>query len=277
MTDSLATHTKNMMLAVQSVLTSHPDLTNVTGDINVKGDQSIQADVAAETTVISYIRQNLPSANIFSEESGASIQQSSAPYLIAFDPLDGSTNYALGKGLLPFGFLMCIFGGNSPLIGDVVAAGAIELTTGLGWIYDGHHTITLDDRQVVISDDWVANRSTPFYFDLYYREAYEAYAALPEEVFIRNTGSSIGNLTLVLAGAAAGLGSVRMRPEEIGAIYALIQGAGGVVVDHDGTDLGLRPFSSNSTYPILAGSKLVIEFVAGKIRNGDNSSNALKS
>lgn len=179
--------------------------------------------------------------------------------------MDGSTNYKKGKTLLPFGVLIAFYQGLDPKLEDVVAAGTIEHTIDLGWLYDGQQTTDLQGNPVELKSDWKIERSTPIYLDLYYKEGYETYAPLAEQIFVRNTGSTIGNLAYVLSNVAAGLGGVCMRAEEIGAVYALVKGAKGIVVNHDGKDLGQEDFHPETTYPILAGSKDVIDFCTTRI------------
>ena len=92
------------------------------------------------------------------------------------------------------------------------------------------------------------------------------YSSLAEKVSIRNTGSTIGNLSYVLTQTAAAVGSVCMRPEEIGSLYALIKGAGGSVCNHQGKDLGNETFSPDKTYPIVAGNPQVVTFILNKLK-----------
>lgn len=162
--------------------------------------------------------------------------------------------------MLPFGALIAFYDGLKPRLSNIVAAGAIEYTRDLAWVTDGEKTTDLSGGRVVLKTDWSINRPTPVYLDLYYREGYEKYLVLARKISIRNTGSTIGNLSYVLSNVAAGLGGVCMRAEEIGAVYALIKGAGGIAVNNDGVDLGKEFFEPEKTYPILAGSKPLVEF-----------------
>lgn len=242
-----------------------PALIEETGDVNAKGDRSIGMDVRIEGLLIEYIKNNNLPVTVFSEEQGLIRVHSNPEFMVAFDPLDGSTNYKIGKGLLPFGLMIAFYEGINPKLKDVIAAGAIEYTRNLAWFFDGETTVNQDGEVVVLSSDWPIQQSTPVYLDLYYKEGYNLYQPLAQQIFVRNTGSTIGNLSYVLSNVAAGLGGVCMRAEEIGAVYALIKGARGLTVDHDGEDLGERDFNSDSTYPILAGSKNIVEFCISKM------------
>ena len=84
---------------------------------------------------------------------------------------------------------------------------------------------------------------------------------LLNKFFIRNSGSSIGNLALTLEGVSTALGGSKVKPEEIGTIYALIKGAGGKIINQQGQDFGNITFSADNTYDILAGNPYVIDFL----------------
>lgn len=82
---------------------------------------------------------------------------------------------------------------------------------------------------------------------------------------MRFNGSTIGSLSYVLSNIAAALGGVCMRAEEIGPVYALVKGAGGLAVDHANKDIGERVFNHGDTYSVLAGCPNIIEFVQRQI------------
>ncbi len=260
MKKTLLHHTTEMLRLGKQVVTSQPLRIDETGLVNAKGDRSIAMDVEVEKAFIEYVQKHKLPVAIFSEEAGTISFDNDPKFLLAFDPLDGSTNYKIGNMLLPFGALIAFYDGPKPRLSSVVAAGAIEYTRDLAWVSDGIKTTDLSGGLVILKTDWSINRSTPVYLDLYYREGYEKYLALAQKISIRNTGSTIGNLSYVLSNVAAGLGGVCMRAEEIGAVYALIKGAGGIAVNNDGVDLGKEFFEPEKTYPILAGSKPIVQF-----------------
>lgn len=264
MKNSLVYHVTEMLRLAKETIKG-PALHEETGKINVKGDRTIGMDVKIEEVLIKYIKSNNLPVKIFSEETGVVTFHPSPRFLVALDPLDGSTNYKIGNNLLPFGTLIAFYENIEPRLNQVTAAGAIEYTEGLLWIYDGQRTLDAENNPVTLKTDWPIHQSTPVYLDLYYKEGYEMYRPLPQKIFVRNTGSTIGHLSYVLTNVAAGLGGVCMRAEEIGAVYSLIKGAGGIAVDHEGNDLGVRRFHPEDTYPMLAGSKKVVEFCVSKL------------
>jgi fructose-1,6-bisphosphatase/inositol monophosphatase family enzyme len=259
-------HVKEMLSLGKKTILENPRLTKETGTVNAKGDRSIEMDVRIEQVFIDYLKKNNLPVNIFSEEIGILNFHPTPNFLIAFDPLDGSTNYKIGKGLLPFGSLIAVYDGVNPKLSDVIAAGAIEYTRDLFWIFDGEKTIDMKGNQVQLKDDWAVHHSTPVYLDLYYREGYEKYQTLAQKVFVRNTGSTIGNVSYTLSNVAAGLGGVCMRAEEIGAVYALVKGAHGVAVNHQGEDIGKELFNAEQTYPIIAGAPTIVEFAVEQLK-----------
>lgn len=268
MSTSLNKHIESMLLLGKKIIKSNPLLINEVGTVNVKGDKTIGMDIEIEKALIDYIKKNDIPADIFSEEIGTLKFHPDPKYLIAFDPLDGSTNYKIGKNIYPYGLLIAIYKGTTPRLKDVVAAGAIEHTQDLAWIYHDGQTTDIQGNKIELKNDWAVDKSTPIYLDLYYKVNYLTYTPLAQKLFIRNTGSTVGNLSYVLSNIAGGMGHGRMRPEEIGAIYSLIKGAGGVVVNYDGKDLGEEKFLSDNLYQVLAGSKNIVDFEINILKNG---------
>jgi len=262
---SLTQHIRNMLLLGKKIITTTPHLAKEVGSINAKGDKTIGMDIKVEQVLIDYIKKNNLPFNIFSEEIGTINFHPNPTHIIVFDPLDGSTNYKLGKNLLPYGLLIACYEGLNPKLKNVVASGAIEYTTNLSWIYDGRTTKTLKGEQVNLKKRWEINQSTPVYFDLYYKKAYDAFAPLAQKIHIRWTGSNIGSLTYTMAQISTVMSAYQMRPEEIGTMTSLIKGAGGIAVNHKGQDLGEEYFSTEKTYQILAGNKKVVDFIVEKL------------
>lgn len=186
-----------------------------------------------------------------------------AEYLIAFDPLDGSTNYKEGMGMLPYGSLFAVYEGVNPTLGDIVAAGAFEATQDIRWLYDGKSTISLNtDNNVELVDVVRIDKKTSVYIDLYYQEAVEKFAEAAGKIHLRWNGSNISSLLYVLTGIAPVMGAIGMRAEKIGAMVGLITGAGGVIKKADGSELLNELLDVNGRYPLLAGVGNVVEQLA---------------
>jgi len=257
-------HIIEIMRLVQKFLHETPFSNQKINSINSNGEQSMAMDIKIENHVIEYIKSNKLPYKVFAEEKGDIELNNSPKYYVTFDPLDGSTNYSVGQGLLPYGFLISIYNNLNPKIGDVVSAGAFEYTTGNMWIYDQGKTYSLHNSKIVnINEIIYPDTHTPVYIDLYRRKSYDLYSKIVEKVFIRNTGSTIGNLNLTLSKASTMLGGSVIKPEEIGSIYALIKGAGGKVINENGEDLGEISFNPDRTYDVIAGNTNVVNFVLG--------------
>lgn len=258
---SIIDHVKNMIQLGKKIITDNPILSEEMGTTNAKGDKTIAMDAKIEDALVDYIKTNNIPANIFSEEIGEIKFHENPKYLISFDPLDGSTNYKIGKNIYPYGLLIAVYNGTNPKLKDVIASGAIEYSQNFIWYYFDGKTVTDKGEAVSLKHDWEISKSTPFFLDLYYKKGYELYRPLAQKIFIRNIGSTIGNLSYVLSNIASGLGGVCMRPEEIGAIYSLVKGAGGISVDHKGNDIGENRFSPEINHQILAGAKNIVKYV----------------
>lgn len=235
--------------------------------INEKGEHSIGMDIMAEETFVKYLKDNNLPVSVFSEENGI-IQVSNNPrYLVVFDPLDGSVNYKLGNNILPYGCLIAVYNISNLSLNKIVASGAIEITNGISWVYDGSLTKNINGQNVTIKNDWTIGRSTPVYLDLFYIDGYKLFTPLSDKILIRNVGSNVGNLSYLLSNLTAAVGGVCVRPEEIGALYSLIKGAGGVVSDINGQDIGDRVFSSDLTYFMIGGNSKVVNFCIDTFNN----------
>lgn len=258
-------HILKMLLIGKEYLLKSPLLTKETGHLDAKGNKTIEMDVVLETALIRYIKeQNLP-VQIYSEEIGVVDFHPNPTHIISFDPLDGSSNYKFGKGLLPFGVLIAVFKGLKPKLKDVVSAGIYEYSRDQIWVYENGQTLDTKGGLVSLKNDWQAQRSTPVYLDLFYKSAYDAYINIPEKLFIKNTGSTAGNLFHLLSNLGAAMSHINMKAEEIGAVYALIKGAGGIALDHHGRDLSEEPFVVGHTYPLIGGAENIVEFMLKQI------------
>jgi len=258
-------HVKKLLDLGKNLLTKNPHLVSETGKINTKGDKTIAMDALIEQEFIKYLRSTKLPVLIYSEEIGIISIHPKPKYLVCFDPLDGSTNYRIGNNLLPYGILIAIYDGIKPKLNQVIAAGMVEMSNQLEFRYFEGKTIDKKGNSVIIKQDWPITDSTPLYLDLHKKDYYQIYAPIVQKLFIRNTGSTIGNLTYVLSNVACGMGHPRIKSEEIGAVYALIKGAGGVVVDHKGKDLGSVVLDLDVSYQLLGGVKNCIEFVVETI------------
>jgi fructose-1,6-bisphosphatase/inositol monophosphatase family enzyme len=238
--------------------------------VNSNGEKPMEIDLQVEDLVVEYIKSHHLPYKIFAEEGGFIDFTEDAEFLVAFDPLDGSTNYSVGKNLLPYGFLIAVYNNLEPKMSDVICAGALEFTDKLSWLYNGGETFKIINGKPVpmdkIDQKIVPDLHTPVYLDLYKKVSYDFYASFVQKIFIRNTGSTIGNLALTLEGASTALGGSTIKAEEIGALYSLIKGAGGEIIDEQGNDFGEIPFSGSKFFEVLGGNPSVIDLMKSIIK-----------
>lgn len=260
-------HIIQIIHLVKDLLDQTPHANQKIESINSNGEHSIAMDLKIENAVVEYIKTNELPYKIFAEEGGDIEVCTNPQFYITFDPLDGSTNYSFGKNLLPYGFLISIYNNLNPKISDVITAGAFEYTTKQMWIFNQGKTYSIPSNTEVSLDDVIhPDLHTPVYIDLYRKKSYDFYGKIAEKVFIRNTGSTIGNLNLTLSKASTMLAGSIIKPEEIGSLYALIKGAGGKVTDESGEDLGNISFSSNRSYDVIAGNPGIVDFTLQQLR-----------
>ena len=170
---------------VRALIADNQSSAERTGKINTNGGESMAIDVKIENEVIEYIRSKKLPYRIFAEEGGDVEITDHPDYFVTFDPIDGSTNYAFGKGLLPYGFLMSVYGNLNPKLSDVVCAAAFEFTNNQAWIFsDGKTTEMQSNKPVEINVPITPDLHTPVYMDLYRKASYDFYSVIAEKVFI---------------------------------------------------------------------------------------------
>ncbi|MFX0123933.1 MAG: inositol monophosphatase family protein [Candidatus Hodarchaeota archaeon] len=93
--------------------------------IMIKGDQSIttEADLKSDSLIKNIIKENFPTHDILSEESGK--ENHSSDYLWVIDPLDGSTNFSVRNPF--FAVSIGLVRKNQPLLGVVYSPFQDEL------------------------------------------------------------------------------------------------------------------------------------------------------
>ena len=134
-----------------------------------------------------------------------------------------------------------------------------EFTTNSKFIFDGEKTVDFEGKKISLNKNWQIKKSTQISLDLYYKDGYQKFTPIAKDFHIKCSGSITGELNYVLHEASTLLGAICMRPEEVGAVVSLINGAGGIAVDHEGNNLSDKEFSSNNIYPLLAGNKKVVK------------------
>ncbi|MBI2196686.1 hypothetical protein HYU45_03705 [Candidatus Daviesbacteria bacterium] len=257
----LTQHTAQMLNIGRQTVRKNPFLVNETGTTNTKGDRTIEMDVKIEIAFLEYIRRNKLPVWVYSEEIGIVKPHPKPDFLVTFDPLDGSDNYILGQGLLPFGSLIAFYHGSKPRLKDVVAAGAIEYTTNRLYLFDNGQTTDENGNKVQLRNNWELDQKTPVYLETY-AKGYEKYRSVGSRLFVKNQGALVSSLIYVLGNSAAAMGGIAIKSEEVGAIYALISGAGGLVISSMGNGIQNLALDHNRKYDVLAGDKSTVKLMA---------------
>src|SRR3989344_7747906 len=263
----LLNHTKNLMEIGIDTVRNSPQLTAETGTYDPKGTPTIEMDKTMERVFKEYIQKNNLPVVMYSEDSVAVINMHANPeFTFVVDALDGSTNYRIGQRLRPFGSFFAFFDSLTPQLKNVVVAGAVEYKHNLGFLYTEGRTIDKDNNEIHLKADWQLKPVSPTIDLEIYQEGYHIFAPLDRNFRILNQGALVYSLVCVLSNASALMGGIAVKSEEIGAIYGLITGAGGVVVDLQGNDIGNQPLDHTKGYEILAGNKSIVEYALSYVK-----------
>jgi myo-inositol-1(or 4)-monophosphatase len=197
-----------------------------------RGDFVTEVDEACERYLIDAIRKERPNASILSEESGASGRQDAEEVWI-MDPLDGTRNYVEG---IPF---FCVSVGM--VVSGRVEAGAIYdavhdemfyARRGAGAFLNGE-AIRVSAQELLddclISVAWVKRKVDRTDFLDYIDEISE------ETSYFRRYGSAALAMAYVACGRSDGYLQGGLNPWDVAAGVVLVEEAGGVLTDFDGS------------------------------------------
>lgn len=198
-------------------------------------------------------------------------------YWWAIDPLDGSLNYKTKGNTIGLPYSTCVTvlkKTSGATFSDIIAAGVIDLRSGDKWITSKKP----DQPFKTFINDIPASTMETSILDLgrmviigefYYPENRQKLVKIfsGEKGWLRNPGSAAYEMALVSSGQAAAYICDRQKNHELGAAYAMVLGAGGVVIDFSGEKLDFRPYKFNKQTPvILAANKRIAEEIMRRIR-----------
>ncbi len=176
------------------------------------------------------------------------------------DPLDGSLNFKTKGGTLGLPYSSCITllrHKASARFQDVICAGVIDLRNGDLWLtwHDGtrFHT-TLNRMPAKTAEETKLDLGRMIVFgEMYYPENREklADAFAGKKGWLRNPGSAAYEMALISSGQAVAYICDRQKQHELGAAYALVKGAGGIVTDWEGHPLDERSYDFVSQTPVV--------------------------
>lgn len=193
------------------------------------------ADKACEALIIKTIKSNFPDHTIISEESGTSEGESDYKWII--DPIDGTTNFAHGFPI--FAISIAVIKAGKPIIGIV----EIPYLRETFWAQEGSGAF-LNEKQIEVSATKNIDESllaTGFPYDRN-SERFKMAMRLHEKLYqpshgIRRMGSAAIDLCYVAAGRYDGFFEYGLQPWDIAAGKIILEEAGGMVTNMDGSKL----------------------------------------
>ena len=219
------------------------------------GDLVTEADLAAEAAVLAVLHQRCPLIGVLAEEAG--LQGPLGELQWCVDPLDGTTNYAHG-----FPLVACSVGllkNGKPILGAIEAP-ALQQSYwgghGLGAYCNG------ELLQVSGCNDLSESLLvTGFAYDRFevQNNNYTEFCYFSHRSHgVRRGGAASLDLAFVAAGRLDGYWERGLQPWDLAAGVALIEAAGGVVCDYNGSALDLASgrvvaSSPGLMEPLLAG------------------------
>ena len=210
-------------------------------------------DVQVQAFLIEKLSAVVPDASFYGEEETEGNKHSvGSGYTFFIDPIDGTTNFmfdyqfsCVSVGLAENGFLIA------------------------GWVYNPYadrlyHAVKgkgafLNEKRLKIKDGSLAEGIVAFGCARYNDREVDLLFAIVQELFlrslsVRNGGSAALDLSRVASGSHVGFFEFMLQPYDYAAATAVIEEAGGVVCQPDGTPIVLdRPCS------IAAGTKTAVK------------------
>jgi len=195
-----------------------------------------EIDKKSETAIINFIRKEFPNHAVLAEESGE--HKTSSEYLWVIDPLDGTSNFA--HGLPIFAVSIGVQKNGETICGvvyDVMRDEIYSSEKGSGSFRNGQRL------QVSTNDDLRKSMLvTGFPYDITENPDYaiERFIAfLKSARAVRRLGSAAIDMCYVAAGVFDGFWEVYLHPWDVCAGKLLVEEAGGMVTDFDGTPMNI--------------------------------------
>ncbi len=200
-------------------------------------DLVTEADVAAETAIISSLQEDAPGIEILAEESAGERQEMVAGRAWIIDPLDGTTNFA--HGFPYFGVSIALVDGERPILGVVHCPMQDELfaaAAGAGSWLNGDR-VRVSETAFLLE----ALVGTGFPYDIHSHLdtiLEDLRSILPKVRDIRRAGAAAVDLAYLACGRLDGFWEIGLKPWDTAAGWLLVTEAGGEL-----SDFGGAPFS----------------------------------
>lgn len=192
-----------------------------------------EADIAAETSVIASLNEDVPGLPVLAEESSSDSPQPVDGLYWIIDPLDGTTNYAHG---FPY------FGTSIALVDkENILAGAVYCPLSDELFYALHgHGAWLNDRPIQVTNTSFlieALIGTGFPYDIHShidRLVTQMRTILLKVRDIRRAGAAAVDLAFVACGRLDGFFELDLQPWDTAAGQILVEEAGGQISRFNG-------------------------------------------
>ncbi len=215
------------------------------------------ADLAAERIILSAIKKNFPTHRILSEEAGDN--QKHSDYLWIIDPLDGTTNFAMGNPLFSVSIALCYR--EKIILGLVYIPFLQDL-----YVAEKGKGATLNDQKIHVSKEKKINQSFLTFChgnnEASIRRAVNIYSHLKLTARdLRQIGTAALETSWVARGKTEAIIIPGVNSWDVAAGALLVREAGGVVTDLDG-----QPWTIHSQ-DILASNKNIHSTLLKTIKN----------
>ena len=233
--------------------------TNLT--IEHKGDVDLvtEADLKAEETIVTYLRNKFPRHNILAEENDYDKTDSS--YCWVIDPLDGTTNFA--HGFPWFAVSIALVKDNNIVLGiifDPIHDLLFTAEQGMGATLNGSPIHV--SKQAPLSNSLLA---TGFPYDRKTSEVnnFDHFYAFQQAArACRRPGAASLDLAYTALGSLDGYWEMKLKPWDIAAGMLLVTEAGGIISNFDSDPITI--FSNE----ILASNGLIHDEMVEILQNG---------
>jgi myo-inositol-1(or 4)-monophosphatase len=209
--------------------------------VGAGGDVTRVIDLEVEEAIAESLVESLSDFVLVSEESGLK-SYGEGKYVVVVDPIDGSTNVL--RGYPACSSAMAIAEGAS--LGDVVAAGVVNLVTGDFYYAEKGLGAYMNDERIrprnvsKVEDAFIA-------FELNVRGQIVGYVSQLAELIekarhVRLIGSDALEICFIASGASDAFVDLRgfLRAPDFVASALILEEAGGIITDADGRELNCR-------------------------------------
>ena len=248
---------KNALLASRKVALAQTPDAGTYLEQGYSGDISTQADLNIEKATINSLKSSGISAQIISEEKGNLIinTQTTPKYLITIDPLDGSSNFSHGKGLMPYATTIAIFNTTEkPLFKNIICAGTIEHTQNNLWLGELGKGATLNNTPCHPSTQTTINPKGKYITDMFFEANWKIFVKLIEnkqKININDYGSAALHYAMLASAHIDAMMSASQKAHELAAGYLLAKESGAILTDLKGNPLDNTEYDFNKKYPVV--------------------------